>query len=1172
MNTQDYIQPANDEIYGHTYERFLIAARKPEELVNRVDEMDLLKKAVCEPAVGSGLVIVFLYGPGGMGKSRIAEEVLWRAGNPEMRAKMGPVPADHPDWDWAKSTNLVAPYLLDMSHTSYHFNQRFMQALKEHLLKANPGLDFNDYDRAYLEYQQRVMWAVGTQDVVAAAKYAEQAFFTCYRHAATKTERLVLILDTCEKLSYSHTTWLVKEGLIAQEELPYISQWLIRLIQQDAFPNTTLILVGRKKEGQRFFELFEENLSTAGKNLNMHLEKIDLRGFNLEETRDYFLSLARTWSETSKKHPQYEYIANDFQILAGDEQRLGVLWRYTGGQPVRLALYSDLIVEGRGLSDRLLDSPEEALQRIPEEIFAAVNEDPAKEEHYHDLLEPIQKSIESSFIHLLFGQQGLRAGILTALVRAPRGLNAEQLYILLYPVPLEEKPDSDQLALIEKELDTLSILAIIKIRPDGRLGLQDEVYKIYTHVMAAGEQSREDEKAARKKMYARLELYARMKLNLLVKERRDFFTEDERNLDLSDPTRAHRLILPKPFGREEERRNKIFDEIDGWEKEDLHYRLLGNLSDTMNVVILELIYFYLKANHPTDFSSMQEIYHILYDDDLLQFIDLPSNPRMVERGETPIQVLRRFMQQSEVTRWLTRFIMSSNYGEAMQFLARVDTFIERMDSEADRRSWRHTLSESERQCWYQYMRILDGEEITDALAKLEEIAEKLTVLVNTSYRQPALPDEHGFVGHPAHERVKRVLSLAYNTLGYGYVTIGKLRTSMHFYSKALAQLRTTESRVQMATILNNLSRALSDMGRQRARRVCLDALHLRKDDGAVGPVAYSYNTLALIDNDQLRPDLAWTEAATAAAYFRQIGDRRGLGLSLIQLGEALRRLAGREALLGRELPSDPKKFYDAAEQALDEAVRIFSSGPQKYEEVRLIEANIELGCLLRDRLARMEKASIRQTTYLAAQRCLTQAAEKARSYQNLRLELDAEVNQAWTHYADREFTKAEEALQRAERLVPSDGLITESFLPRPDRDDSYIFQQMSKICGLRGKMAMDTFEQLVKQENDPLPSDLTRDQRHSRSLKNTGVQDALRMSVKNYVLALGYAQVFSPRSGALTAIYDQLYNYLKGFNDKELKLFYQFQAIERKKYHLKKLVLEDLGDLGEFLHECIGEF
>ena len=84
------------------------------------------------------------------------------------------------------------------------------------------------------------------------------------------------------------------------------------------------------------------------------------------------------------------------------------------------------------------------------------------------------------------------------------------------------------------------------------------------------------------------------------------------------------------------------------------------------------------------------------------------------------------------------------------------------------------------------------------------------------------------------------------------------------------------------------------------------------------PIAFSHNTLALIYNDRNRPEDAWPEAAKAVAYFRRAEEPRGLGLALVQLGEALRRIAG-QARYKRVLPADADSIYSAAEEVLKEA-------------------------------------------------------------------------------------------------------------------------------------------------------------------------------------------------------------------------------------------------------------
>jgi hypothetical protein len=73
---------------------FLAAQRTP-VLVNRKKELEIIQKAIYQPE--ASCQIVFIQGQGGMGKSRLSEEVLWRGGNWKIRQEeeRGPIPESH---------------------------------------------------------------------------------------------------------------------------------------------------------------------------------------------------------------------------------------------------------------------------------------------------------------------------------------------------------------------------------------------------------------------------------------------------------------------------------------------------------------------------------------------------------------------------------------------------------------------------------------------------------------------------------------------------------------------------------------------------------------------------------------------------------------------------------------------------------------------------------------------------------------------------------------------------------------------------------------------------------------------------------------------------------------------------------------------------------------------
>jgi len=286
--------------------------------------------------------------------------------------------------------------------------------------------------------------------------------------------------------------------------------------------------VGRRAEGQDFFNLIKETLDQAKSTLSIDLLELNLETFSLEDTKIYFEYLADGWEKPAVAASKTT--ANTFRRLARDDNRLEVLWRYTGGQPVRLALYADLIVEGQTIPTRLQDTPDEVQKKLPDNL--AEGERTQK-------LAAIQTSIEAEFIHLLFSRTNLRAEILKTLVRAPRGLNTQQLYIALQPGLFGQTMDAEFEREIEQELGTLRQLSIVKVRPEERLGLQDEIYHIYAQIMTGSKQNRADEINARQKMAQRLENWADYQLKQFKIERQRLIDEDESKLAFaSRPTRT----------------------------------------------------------------------------------------------------------------------------------------------------------------------------------------------------------------------------------------------------------------------------------------------------------------------------------------------------------------------------------------------------------------------------------------------------------------------------------------------------------------------------------------------------------------------------------------------------------------------------------------------------------
>ena len=106
--------------------------------------------------------------------------------------------------------------------------------------------------------------------------------------------------------------------------------WLRHMIGAGWLRNTTILVAGRAElEWHRFFD-------------QPGVESIDLRlePFDADATREYFGALAEEWQARQPDSPFVEY----FVEFAAPE-RAEVLHLYTGGQPVRLALFTDVMME-----------------------------------------------------------------------------------------------------------------------------------------------------------------------------------------------------------------------------------------------------------------------------------------------------------------------------------------------------------------------------------------------------------------------------------------------------------------------------------------------------------------------------------------------------------------------------------------------------------------------------------------------------------------------------------------------------------------------------------------------------------------------------------------------------------------------------------------------------------
>ena len=1152
----------------------LMATDRTRQIVGRTTEMKRIRKALTDP--GTHCRVVMIEGPGGLGKTRILEEVLRRLGQSEFFEMYGP-PLPEDDWTSLLKKQLAYCDLVDFTNIKLHTREHFIQKLGDPLSWANQ-IFFNDYIVKKDRFRRMADYGAAYSAVLTAAQEAEAAFWSDYEKIAKK-QRLMIPLDTAEQLAIVSSEWLLDRELLKTTDLVFATQqWLIEQIAAGRFTNTTLLIAGRGEEGKRFFDDLRQAIAKAGP-LCEEIP-INLEPFDEAETAEYFQKLANDWAAATRDE---KAIAEDTRAtldsLLSDQDQQKLIWLYTGGQPVRLAMYTDVLIEGRSLPEPLQLSYDEALKRIKTD---GTRETP-------ELLQA-RREIEEEVINLLFlGGGSLQAQILQVLVRAPRGVTISQLHFALDSTSKQDAAawveNADRLKAIQEEIDNIKTLAIVRSKTGGKIGLQDEVYRIYADIISANESSRQHEVLARQKLYQRLQNWAEYQIQQLRDKRHQFIVDDLSKIRVENPDKILNTQMSRLSTLDVQEREDLTMLLLEAELENLHYLLLLDPDKNFNGVYFRMTGIRMASYSESRQTMFQaEMWRVLHDRSAFKFISLQARQAALERGETQEQVLRRAAQQDDTVQWIVRPYMRKEYKKAIQLADDIETKVRQLKIKHEYDSWNHTLARSDRGCWREMARIYSGENIEQAVSTLEKIVKELVALSRADINTPVFPerDENGFIGHPAYERLLFLIAQSYINLGFGYVSLGDFRNGIRNYAASLRYLRSiTPSDIALkATVRNNLSRALVEVGRKRSVRVCQDGLDLRILEGQLLPIAYSYNTLGLIWNDLKQPDEALDTSARALAIANYVSDARAIGLSLLQIGEALRRIAtGTVKALQEE---SPEAIYLEAERVLQQAHEIFYEGPASGERMRLIEAKLELGSLYRDWVAYSREEmmpEIGRRRHNNALMYLNDAARLANELKLPHLELDALVNVAWTHYfaglveeAENELEKGGQLVRAVERKLKVKVRLTKrGKYPDPRQTPAYLFKQLSKIYNLYGQIAFLQFRQGVESlaaEHMNLPQQ----ERWERVRKNDELQALLRRAAESYTLALAYAQLFAPGSSALTAAYDDLYDFLKKLNAVEMVDFYRYEREYRKSYRVTKLKLENFGDLEEFLLDCFGDY
>ncbi len=304
-------------------------------------------------------------------------------------------------------------------------------------------------------------------------------------------------------------------------------------------------------------------------------------------------------------------------------------------------------------------------------------------------------------------------------------------------------------------------------------------------------------------------------------------------------------------------------------------------------------------------------------------------------------------------------------------------------------------------------------------------------------------------------------------------------------------------------------------------------------------------------------------SAKAIAYCRRANERRQLGLALRQMAESLRHVAERRRT-GQRVAGGSENYFTAAETLLREARVIFE---ELGEAERLVEVNLELGSLFRDRMqpaSEIEEPAAtirdRQKYYEKAREHLGTAERQARTNGQTQHVLDARINLARIYYYNGNLDSAVRTLEVIERDgTYKNHLIVPNSLPDPQntelRDRNWVFRHLSTAQMIRGWIAFNRFEDRVDEIRKEHPDGKTEEERQAAARLRAQVvatdpiaQAALLAVAEAYSLGIAYAEYYSPRSRSIGSMQNNFYHRLRKANRSELDALHNHLQMVESKY------------------------
>jgi tetratricopeptide (TPR) repeat protein len=295
------------------------------ELVGRKEQLQQILGRI-QDSQNTRPCVIFLEGPGGIGKTRLLNEVI---------EKCKTMPGVK-----------VSEHLIDAYHLLIHTPVEFVEAVFDSLKSVDDT--FQEYKRA-----RRVLLnlrlsgeATGIEEQV---QEALNAFVIGLKALTSPVEgtsqtRVVIVLDTLERFYYG-----AAESMLP--DLPMAEAWTWLMEQLKSLENIILVTGGRS-EARQLLQNLDQSIDVI---------PISLGKFSLEEAREYFQAAAGAARKNQANH-----VASVLESLSAAE--IEQAYQLTDGRPVMLALVADYVSSG-GLLQPLFDEARAAPGKTPQDRF-----------------------------------------------------------------------------------------------------------------------------------------------------------------------------------------------------------------------------------------------------------------------------------------------------------------------------------------------------------------------------------------------------------------------------------------------------------------------------------------------------------------------------------------------------------------------------------------------------------------------------------------------------------------------------------------------------------------------------------------------------------------------------------------------------------------------------------